>query len=110
MPLTITEDLITSDRTPHTACPVPGQPNTWLVTWLPGRTTTPSGAITAMMLADTAASDPHPGHRIWPHINGWAAELGLTTTAALALASVPPDKAADREPGASTPGLEAADS
>jgi len=32
MPLTITADLITSDRTAHTACPVPGHPNAWLVT------------------------------------------------------------------------------
>jgi hypothetical protein len=110
MPLTITDDLITSDRTAHTACPVPGQPDTWLVTWLPNRTTSPGGAVTAMMLADAAASDPQPGHRVWPHISGWAAELGLTASAAVALASALPDKAADREPGASTPGIEAADS
>ena len=84
MPLTITDDLIISDSTPHTACPVPGQPDTWLVTWLPNRTTSPGGAVTAMMLADAAASDPQPGHRVWPHISGWAAELGLTAPDVLA--------------------------
>ena len=105
MPLTITDDLITSDRTAHTARPVPGHPNAWQVTWLPGQTTSPSGAVTAMMLADAAARGLRPGHRIWPHISGWAAELGLTAPAAVALASAPPpDKAAGREPAASTPG------
>ena len=66
MSLTITDDLIISDRTAHTACPVPGHPDIWLVTWLPGRTTSPSGAVTAMMLADAAASDPQPDHPVWP--------------------------------------------
>ena len=43
-----------------------------------------------MMLADAAARDPQPGHRLWPHICTWAAELGLTAPAAIALASAPP--------------------
>ena len=111
MPLTITADLITSDRTAHTACPVPGHPNVWLVTWIPGRVTSPSGAVTAMMLADATARGVRPGHRAWPHLCHWAAELGLTAPAAITLASAPsPDKTADREPGVSTPDREAAGS
>ncbi len=39
MPLTITADLITSDRTGHTAHPVPGYSHAWRVTWLPGQAT-----------------------------------------------------------------------
>ena len=100
MPLTITSDLITSDRTAHTARPFPGHPHVWQVTWLPGQAVSPSGAVTAMMLADAAARDPQPGHRIWPHLCTWAAELGLTAPAAIALASAPPpDKTAGREAG-----------
>ena len=41
MPLTSTADLITSDRTTHTACPVVGHPHAWQVTGLPDQTTSP---------------------------------------------------------------------
>ncbi len=110
MPLTITDDLITSDRTAHTACPVPGHPNAWLVTWLTSQVTSPSGAVTAMMLADASARGVRPGHRAWPHLCHWAAGLGLTAPDAVALASAPPrDKTADCEPGANPPDREAAD-
>ena len=45
-------------------------------------------AITAMVLADAVGSgDLHPGHRLWPHLEGWAAELGLTTRDVLAWAA-----------------------
>jgi hypothetical protein len=57
MPLTITDDLITSDRTAHTARPVPGHPEAWQVTWLPGQMISRSGAVTAMVLADVASRD-----------------------------------------------------
>jgi hypothetical protein len=110
MSLTITSDLIISDRTTHTARPVPSQPHAWQVTWLPGQTTSRSGAVTAMMLADAAARGIRPGHRVWPHLCHWATELGLTAPTAVALASAPPpDKTAGRQPGTSTPGREAAD-
>ena len=53
--------------------------NGWEVSWLPGQTLDRNTAITAMILADTAAKDDlREGHRLWPHIQGWAAELGLT--------------------------------
>ena len=41
-----------------------------------------------MILADTAAEqDLHEGHRIWPFIQGWAEEVGLTAPDAIARAS-----------------------
>ena len=79
MTLTITDTTMTSDQTPHTARPAPGHQHAWEVSWLPGRLMDRNTAITAMTLADTAAdTDLHPRHRLWPHIQGWAAELGLT--------------------------------
>jgi len=51
-----------------------------------------------MILADTAAQgDLHEGHRLWPHIEGWAAELGLTGTDAIARISQPPRDHAPQE-------------
>ena len=45
------------------------------MSWLPGQILDRNTAITAMILADTAAEqDLHEGHRLWPHIQGWAAE------------------------------------
>ena len=44
-----------------------------------------------MVLADTTAEpDLREGHRLWPHIQSWAAELGLTAPDAIAQASQPP--------------------
>jgi hypothetical protein len=44
-----------------------------------------------MTLAEAAAGTGlHEGHRLWPHIQGWAAELGLTGPEAVAAASQPP--------------------
>jgi hypothetical protein len=49
------------------------------VSWLPGRVLDRNSAITAMVLADQAGNDDlNERHRLWPHIEGWAAELGLT--------------------------------
>ena len=48
-------------------------------------------AITAMILVGIAGrGDMSAGHRLWPHIQGWAAELGLTGPEAVAAASQPP--------------------
>jgi hypothetical protein len=60
------------------------------VSWLPGQLLDRNAAITAMILADTAAERDLPeGHRLWPHIQGWGAELGLTGRDAVARASQP---------------------
>ena len=96
MTLTILDTTMTSDQTPHTARQAPSQ-NGWEVSWLPGQILDRNTAITAMILADTTAeTDLQKGHRLWPHIQSWAAELGLTGPEAVAAASQPPSDI-DRE-------------
>jgi hypothetical protein len=90
MTLTIKEATMTSDRTAHTARQAPGREHRWEVSWLPGQLLDRNTAITAMTLADLAAEDDlHDGHRLWPHIQGWAQELGLTASDAIARAAQP---------------------
>ena len=85
MSLTISDDRISGDYTRHTARAVPGHPRAWEVSWLPGRLLDRDTAITAMVLAEVAGSRaPQAEDRIWPHIEGWAAEIGLTAPDALA--------------------------
>jgi hypothetical protein len=91
MTLTINDTTMTSDQTGHTARQTPGRPRGWEVSWLPGRVLDRNTAITAMILADTAAEDGlHEGHRLWPHLQTWAEQLGLTGPDAIARASQPP--------------------
>ena len=91
MALTIDDNLIGGERTRHTARRVPGHPHAWDVSWLPGQLLDRNAAITAMILADVAAaSDPRPGDRLWPHIEGWATAIGLTASGALARVAQPP--------------------
>jgi hypothetical protein len=54
--------------------------------------------VEPVILADTASSETlHDRHRLWPHIQGWAAELGLTAPDALDRISQPSgDISADR--------------
>ena len=90
MTLRIDDAAMSSDRTAHTARHAPGR-NGWELSWLPGQTLDRNTAITAMILADTTAEpDLHEGHRLWPHIQSWAAELGLTAPDAIAKTSQPP--------------------
>ena len=56
MSLTINDDIMTSDQSPHTARQVPGQRHRWEVSWLPGQVLDRDTAITAMTLADIAAT------------------------------------------------------
>ncbi len=102
----ISDTTITSDQNPHTARLAPGCQHQWEVSWLPGRTLDRNTAITAMTLAETAAeADLHEGHRLWPHIQSWAAELGLTGTDALARAAQPPgDSSRPKEHASRLPG------
>jgi hypothetical protein len=87
--LKIDDTTMTSDRTAHTARHAPDR-NGWEVSWLPGQTLDRNTAITAMTLADTAAErDPAEGHRLWPQIQSWAGELGLTAPDAIARVSQP---------------------
>jgi hypothetical protein len=99
MNLRITDTTMTSDQTLHTARQVPGRPHDWEVSWLPGQILNRSTATTAMILASHATQPGlHQGHRLWPHIQGWAAELSLTGPDAIARAAQPPPAAAP-QPG-----------
>jgi hypothetical protein len=111
MTLTINDTTMTSDRTAHTARQAPGPQHRWEVSWLPGQTLDRNTAVTAMILADTAAqADLHEGHRLWPHVQGWAAELGLTAPDAITRVTEPPrDTSRHQEQASAQPDLEAAD-
>ena len=110
MTLTINDTTMTSDQSAHTARHAPDR-NGWEVSWLPGQILDRNTAITAMTLADTAAEhDLHEGHRLWPHIQSWAAELGLTAPDAIAQASQPPgDLNRQQDQASRQPDREAAD-
>jgi hypothetical protein len=98
MALSIGDDGITSDRTAHTARLLAGDEHQWEVSWLPGRPVDRNSAITAMVLADvTGPGDVRAGHRLWIHVEGWAAELGLTAPDVLAQAAGPPGRTATRK-------------
>jgi hypothetical protein len=113
MTLTINDTTMTSDQTDCTARQAPTRDG-WDVSWLPGQVldhNTAITAITAMILADLVGEeDLHQGHRLWPHVQGWAAELGLTGPEAVAAASQPPgDINREHEQAGRQPDREAAD-
>src|ERR1700722_11609856 len=110
MTLRINDTTMTSDQTAHTARHAPER-NGWEVSWLPGQLLDRNTAITAMTLADTAAEpDLHEGHRLWPHIQSWAEELGLTASDAITRISHPPgDLNPEQQPASRQPDHEAAD-
>ena len=110
MSLTINDTTMTSDRTAHSARHAPGR-NGREVSWLPGQTLDRNTAITAMVLADTTADqDIHEGHRLWPHIQSWAGELGLTGRDAIAKAAQLPGRTSrQQEQAGRQPDHEAAD-
>ena len=110
MTLTIHDTTMTSDQTGHTARQTPSR-NGWEVSWLPGQTLDRNTAITAMTLADTAAErDVREGHRLWPHIQSWAGELGLTAPDAITrICQSPSDLNRQQEQPSRPPDREAAD-
>jgi hypothetical protein len=90
MTLTSTDTTMTSDQTAHTARQAPGRQHLWEVSWLPGQALNRNSAITAMTLADLASeADLNEQHHLWPFIQSWAAELGLTASDAISRASRP---------------------
>ncbi len=92
MTLTIYDTTMTSDQSAHTARQAPGGRHLW-ETWLPGRALARNSAITAitaMTLANvTGGHDLNEQHHLWPFIESWAAELGLTGSDAIDQASQP---------------------
>jgi hypothetical protein len=108
--LKIDDTAMTSDQTAHTARQSPSG-HGWEVSWLPGQTLDRNTAITAMVLADTTAEcDLHEGHRLWPHIQSWAGELGLTAPDAIArMSQSPSDPNRQQEQASRQPDREAAD-
>jgi hypothetical protein len=110
MTLIILDTAMTSDQSAHTARYAPDR-NGWEVSWLPGQTLDRNTAITAMILADTAAEQNlHEGHRFWPLVQSWAGELGLTAPDAIARVSQPPsDPNRQQEQASRQPDREAAD-
>jgi hypothetical protein len=99
MTLTIYDTAMTSDQTAHTARQPPGSEHLWEVSWLPGRALDRNSAITAMTLADLAGEhDLDERHHLWPFIQVWAAELGLTGSDAINRVTQPgPGQKHDRE-------------
>jgi hypothetical protein len=90
MTLTINDTTMTSDHTAHTARQTPGSEHLWEVSWLPGRVLDRNSTITAMILADQVGEhDLNEQHRLWPIIQSWAAELGLTGSDAVNRVSRP---------------------
>ena len=76
---TINDTTMTSDQTAHVARLASGSQHLWEVSWLPGRVLDRNSTITAMILADHVGEhDLNERHRLWPFIENWAAELGLT--------------------------------
>jgi hypothetical protein len=52
------------------------------VSWLPGQILDRNSALTAMTLAEIAGTgDLKPGHRLWPAVESWSAELGMSAPA-----------------------------
>jgi hypothetical protein len=110
MTVTITDTTMTSDQTAHTARHAPDR-NGWDVSWLPGQTLDRNTAITAMTLADTTTEPGlNQGHQLWPFVESWAQELGLTAPDAITRISQPPGGInREQERASRQPDREAAD-
>ena len=92
--LWIHRDAMTSDHTRTLPGQCPAPIHAWEVTWLPGRHLSRDEAVTAMVLADvTARQYVTERHWVWHHVEGWAAELGLTTPDAVSRTSARPKRA-----------------
>ncbi len=94
MALTITDRMIRSTGTPHTARL--SEDCSWRVSWLPFRVLTFKQAVAAMELADEAGAIPADcdpeiyDEAFWSRVDAWAAELGLTGPDAVVRVSEPP--------------------
>jgi hypothetical protein len=90
MTLASTDTTMTSDQTAHIARLAPGSQHLWEVSWLPGQALNRTSAMNAMIVADLAGdADLNERHHLWPFIESWAAELGMTGSDAVNQASQP---------------------
>ena len=85
MDLAMTDSRITSRETAHSAI---RRGNTWEVSWLPGKQLSRHQAISAMALAWQVADNAAVTGSGWPLIAGWAAELGMSGTQAVAMCEI----------------------
>lgn len=91
MGMRITSERMTSDQTEHWAEPATDdQYGPWRVSWLGGLEFTRNQAITAMTLAEAIEQmqrdgELSVGHPLWPHVQSWAGELGMSAMAAVEL-------------------------
>ena len=91
MTLTVTDRMIRSAYTRHTATawPVPGEPTLWTVTWLPGRNLTRDQAQAAMSIAEAVGRIPVDAGPeawtagLWERLDSWATVLGLSGPSAV---------------------------
>ena len=101
MTLTITDRMIRSAYTRHTATawPVPGEPTLWTVTWLPGRNLTRDQAQAAMSIAEAVGQIPADAGpeawtaSLWEHLDSQASVLGLSGPGALVRVTDPEPEA-----------------
>src|SRR5258708_1381509 len=91
MGIKITDDSMSGDLSPHSAglWPMPDAgeaPTMGRVSWPPERPVGRNEAVSPLVLAETvgATEDLRPDHRLWPFINSWSAELGLSASEAVA--------------------------
>src|ERR1022692_2950000 len=94
MALTITDKIMRSDVTPHTAELHHFEAgDAWRVSWLPRRLMDRHAAITALTLADLVSADGGMGlsdDPRWPEVDDLAADMGLSGPDAVVRASEPP--------------------
>ena len=90
MSLTTANDLITSDRTPHTARRLAGHQHLYVVSWMPLYPVGRNAAITAMTIADLVGDGDRPPNVTL--IDSLAAEIGMPGASAIAQVMEPPDE------------------
>jgi hypothetical protein len=87
--MNINEGDMSSDQSHHSARLIHGEEHPWEerqweVSWLPGRRLTRNQAITAMVLSSALSTEEiRQQDRMWPFIQGWADELGVTADQAV---------------------------